>query len=103
MGDPTPFPSAAAIARAEKLTRERFVHEGREEDDEEAYPFADDVVDLEPMARDAVLLELPLAPLCSEGCLGLCPECGTNWNVSSCDCGPPVDPRWSALDRLRGR
>jgi uncharacterized protein len=82
--------------------RERFV-QGRAEGDEEAYPFSDDVVDLEPMARDAVLLELPLAPLCSEGCLGLCPECGTNWNLSSCDCTPQVDPRWSGLDQLRGR
>jgi DUF177 domain-containing protein len=83
--------------------RERFVPEGRTGGDEEAYLFSDDLVDLEPMARDAVLLELPLAPLCSEDCRGLCPQCGTNWNLSGCDCTRPVDPRWSALDRLRER
>jgi uncharacterized protein len=83
--------------------RERFVEADRSEDDEEAYSFTDDAVDLEAMARDAVLLELPLAPLCSEDCRGLCPECGTNWNVSTCDCPRGVDPRWSALDQLRGR
>ncbi len=82
--------------------RERFVRDGGLLDDEEAYPFSEDVVDLEPMTRDAVLLELPLAPLCSEDCRGLCPECGTNWNLSGCECSGPVDPRWSALDRLRG-
>ena len=48
--------------------------------DEDAYPLAGDELDLEPLARDAVLLDLPLAPLCSEACLGLCPQCGTNWN-----------------------
>jgi uncharacterized protein len=49
-----------------------------------------------------VLLDLPLAPLCSEECLGLCPRCGQNWNLSSCACPPEGDPRWSALDALRG-
>lgn len=83
--------------------RERFVREGHTGGDEEAYLFSDETVDLEPMARDAILLELPLAPLCSEECLGLCPECGTNWNLSGCDCVRQIDPRWSALDQLRGR
>lgn len=83
--------------------RERFVQAGHTGGDEEAYLYSDDVVDLEPMARDAILLELPLAPLCSEECLGLCPACGTNRNLSSCDCEAQIDPRWSALDQLRGR
>ena len=66
-------------------------------------PFSGDELDLEPMARDAVLLELPLAPLCSEECLGPLPECGTNWNLSPATVPRPVDPRWSALDALRER
>ena len=53
------------------------------------------------MARDAVLLELPLAPLCSEDCRGLCPQCGINRNVADCECVPAGDPRWSVLDTLR--
>ena len=55
----------------------------------------------EPLVRDAVLLDLPLAPLCSEECLGLCPQCGANWNEGSCGCPPVTDARWAALDRLR--
>ena len=48
-----------------------------------------------------MLLELPLAPLCSEDCQGLCPVCGANRNTEPCDCAPVADPRWAALDALR--
>ncbi|HUY85573.1 MAG TPA: DUF177 domain-containing protein [Acidimicrobiales bacterium] len=54
--------------------------------DKETYPLGDDWVDLEPMVRDACMLELPLRPLCSPNCKGLCSECGTNLNEHSCDC-----------------
>jgi uncharacterized protein len=83
------------------VVRERFTPEGGTDEDEDAYPMVGDQVDLEPMARDAVLLELPLAPLCSLDCRGLCPQCGANWNLSTCECVPAADPRWSALDALR--
>ncbi len=81
--------------------RERFTPEGGSDLDEDAYPLTGDELDLEPLARDAVLLELPLAPLCSPDCRGLCPQCGANWNLAACGCDPPGDPRWSALDVLR--
>jgi uncharacterized protein len=45
-------------------------------DPDEVSRVVDGLVDLEPVVRDAVLLALPLAPLCSEDCPGLCPECG---------------------------
>ncbi len=83
------------------VVRERFVPAEHVDGDEDAYQLEDDVLDLEPMVRDAVLLELPLAPLCAETCLGLCPQCGTNWNESPCRCRPAADPRWAALDQLR--
>ena len=71
-------------------------------DAEETYPLLGDQIDLEPLVRDAVLLELPLAPLCSEECQGLCPVCGVNRNETSCTCAAEArDPRWSALDQLR--
>jgi uncharacterized protein len=71
-------------------------------DAEEIYPLSGDQLDLEPLARDAVLLELPLAPLCAEGCRGLCPTCGANLNEGSCSCpGTARDPRWTGLDALR--
>ncbi len=73
-------------------------------DPEHTYPLAGDQLDLEPMARDAVLLELPLAPLCREECRGLCPSCGANLNEGGCACQPALhDPRWAALDALRDR
>lgn len=56
------------------------------EEDEETYPLWRDEVDLEPLARDAVLLALPPAPLCAEQCRGLCPSCGANRNEGACEC-----------------
>jgi len=70
-------------------------------DGEETYPLAGDVVDLEPLVHDAVLLELPQAPLCRADCRGLCPVCGANRNDEDCACEAPTDPRWAALDVLR--
>jgi uncharacterized protein len=67
----------------------------------ETYLLEEDVIDLEPMVRDALLLELPLVPLCRADCLGLCPKCGANHNVASCDCvTDEPDPRWAALRSL---
>jgi uncharacterized protein len=70
--------------------------------DEEIYPLSGDQADLEPLARDAVLLVLPQAPLCAEDCAGLCPVCGADRNEAECGCDTVVrDPRWAALDALR--
>ena len=78
--------------RVDARVKERFAPTGGTDRDE---------LDLEPLARDAVLLELPLAPLCREDCAGLCPTCGANRNNETCDCAPAADPRWAALDALR--
>jgi uncharacterized protein len=78
---------------------ERFV-DRREPGDDEAYLIENDAVDLAPMVHDAILLDLPLAPLCREGCRGLCPYCGIDRNEASCDCVAPTDPRWATLDGL---
>jgi uncharacterized protein len=70
--------------------------------DDEAFELTGDHLDLRPMVRELVLVELPLAPLCRRGCRGLCPVCGADRNDT--DCGhaePPGDPRWAALDALR--
>ncbi|MBK9178948.1 MAG: DUF177 domain-containing protein [Acidimicrobiales bacterium] len=88
---------AAGRFRAE--FRELFSHHPIEG---ESYPIAHEQVDLEQVLREVVLLELPLAPLCREGCLGLCPVCGADRNLEACDCvAAAADPRWAALDRLR--
>jgi uncharacterized protein len=61
----------------------------------------DDIVDLEPLIRDALLLELPAVPLCRPDCQGLCPSCGVDHNQVSCDCThAEPDPRWEALRSL---
>lgn len=84
--------------------RERCTEPGArygDPDDDESYPIVDDRLDLRPMVRDAVVLELPLAPLCRDDCRGLCPHCGIDRNVEACRCVAPRDPRWANLDVLR--
>jgi uncharacterized protein len=66
-------------------------------DVETTYSLTADELDLEPIAHDACILGLPLAPLCKEGCLGLCPECGADRNLEPCSCGPAPDDRWGPL------
>jgi len=66
----------------------------------ETYPMGEDVVDLGPMVRDAVLLALPLAPLCAEDCRGPAPEDFPTGGSDGEASGPPVDPRWAALAEL---
>ena len=87
-----------AAGTAEAEVREIFESEPVEG---ETYPLDHDRIDLEPLAREAVVLELPPAPLCREDCRGLCAQCGADLNEGSCSCEAPVDPRWAALDDLR--
>ncbi|MDT9593903.1 YceD family protein [Nocardioides zeae] len=62
----------------------------------------DDLVDLEPMLRDAVVLALPFQPLCSEDCPGLCTECGARLaDDPEHGHGEPIDPRWAGLAELK--
>jgi DUF177 domain-containing protein len=67
----------------------------------ETYRLDDDTVDLEPLVRDALVFELPAAPLCNPDCAGLCPTCGADRNTTTCDCRTEdLDPRWAALRSL---
>ncbi len=68
---------------------------------DEMYPAQDDAIDLGLLVRDAIVLELPMAPLCREDCAGLCPQCGADRNDGECGCVAPADPRWANLDVLR--
>jgi len=45
-------------------------------------------IDFAGVIEEQVLMALPLRPLCDEGCKGLCPQCGTDLNVSRCGCPP---------------
>ncbi len=80
--------------------RELFERDSREG---ESYPLRKDHLDLAPLGTEALLLDLPLAPLCAGDCRGLCPTCGADLNREGCACAPELgDPRWAALDVLRG-
>ncbi len=71
------------------------------EDDEEVSVLVGDLVDLEPVLRDAIVLALPLQPLCRPDCPGLCVECGARL-ADDPEHGhdAPIDPRWAGLAGL---
>lgn len=52
----------------------------------------DKTIDLAPLIKAALVLEMPLVPLCSDDCLGLCPKCGANLNEGDCGCKPDEEP-----------
>jgi uncharacterized protein len=61
-----------------------------------------DLLDLEPMLRDAVVLSLPFQPLCRDDCPGLCAECGVRLaEAPDHQHEEPVDPRWVGLQGLK--
>jgi uncharacterized protein len=67
--------------------------------DEDAYLIEDGQLDLVPLVRETVLLELDLERLCRDDCAGLCPVCGVDRNVTTCECDTTVrDDRWAALE-----
>lgn len=76
------------------------VFEPHPPDGAETYPLGTDRVDLEPMLRDAVLLALPIAPLCREDCPGPDPD-EHPVRTEDDDETPAPDPRWSVLGELR--
>ncbi|HEX5535350.1 MAG TPA: DUF177 domain-containing protein, partial [Actinomycetales bacterium] len=65
------------------------------EDDEDTYELEGDLLDLEPVIRDAVVLALPFQPVCSEDCPGLCSECGARLADDPEHQHEDVDPRWA--------
>lgn len=72
----------------------------------ETYPIEDDDVDLEPVVRDAVLLGLPLAPLCRADCPGPAPDAlpvilEGQGPASDTEDEPAPDPRWAGLEQLK--
>ena len=73
-----------------------------EEDDLTTAFYQNEEIDLEQLMREQFYLALPMKPLCSATCKGLCPECGTNLNRGTCDCkGEVLDPRLAPLAKLK--
>jgi uncharacterized protein len=68
---------------------------------EEEFMMDGDIMDLESPIRDAIVLALPINPLCNDECLGLCPECGGKWAQLEADHAHEViDARWASLQGL---
>ena len=71
-------------------------------DSPDAYAIENDQINLLPMVRENLLLAIPLGPLCTEDCPGICPVCGADLKVAACGCDTaPKDHRWDALDAIR--
>ena len=73
-----------------------------EEDDLTTAFYENETIDLGQLMREQFYLVLPMKPLCGDGCKGLCPTCGINWNKGTCDCANRwEDPRFAALKALK--
>ena len=59
-----------------------------DEEDLALTPFDGFRIELAEIAREQIYLLAPLKPLCRESCAGLCPRCGANRNLVSCECTP---------------
>lgn len=67
-------------------------------DSDEVSRLKGDLLDLEPVVRDAVVLSFPLSPLCEADCAGLCSECGERIaDLPPAHSHSQLDPRWAAL------
>lgn len=75
-----------------------------EEDDLSDAFYRDDAIDLRQLIEEQFYLALPMKPLHSEDCKGLCPNCGTNLNERTCNCQVRwEDPRLAGLKALMNR
>ncbi|MCR4611212.1 MAG: DUF177 domain-containing protein [Lachnospiraceae bacterium] len=89
------YPFDISIDKSFKIVDEKVVLE-----DEEAY-FNDNELDVDRLIFDEVLVNWPAKVLCKEDCKGMCPNCGTNLNTSSCDCVQEIkDPRMAKFQEV---
>ncbi len=63
----------------------------------------DETIDTQDILSEQLYLELPIKPLCSGGCRGLCSKCGADLNIDECACNRDdiVDPRFAKLKELK--
>jgi len=59
------------------------------------YSFVDgEDIDVDELILNEILVNFPAKILCQDDCKGICPTCGKNRNIESCDCDNTVlDPR----------
>jgi len=80
--------------------QELFLYADQDVDDTEAARLQGDLLDLEPVLRDAVVLDLPAQPVCRPDCPGLCPQCGARLADEPGHSHDVTDARWAALADL---
>ncbi|MEG1727785.1 MAG: DUF177 domain-containing protein [Acidaminococcaceae bacterium] len=86
-------------SKAEVL--EKFFPANAKNIEKDAFSYEFDVVDITEAIREGLLVVEPLKALCKEDCQGLCPVCGIDKNVDSCECSATtVDPRLLALQQF---
>ncbi len=80
---------------------EKFYFDPTAAELKEGYEVRDQVVNLEPMLRDVIVLSIPMRPVHTDDCKGLCPECGADLNASDCKhAKQQIDIRWAPLQSL---
>ena len=73
-----------------------------EDEQSEVKQYENNNIDVTDYLRETLILELPMKPLCGEGCKGLCPVCGTNLNKDNCGCKKEIKlNRFEELDKLK--
>lgn len=81
--------------------REEFIPGFNRAEDDSAYGFQGDIIDLTECLNELVILSLPMKFLCKEDCRGFCSECGTNLNLKDCQCSvQEFDSRFEKLKSL---
>jgi uncharacterized protein len=77
--------------------KENFVN-SENNSDSEIYTYVGNNLEINTALRDNIILNLPMKQVCSEDCKGLCPNCGTDLNVGTCECkGNDINPKMEAL------
>ena len=90
---PEPKPAPRHPKRVDpRKARAEVVEAEQEEEPDDQYHYQGNQLELAPMLREHVILSMPMQPLCSDDCLGLCARCGKNLNEGPCQCAaePPI-------------
>ncbi|MGL5857297.1 MAG: YceD family protein [Angustibacter sp.] len=97
---------APSEAQVEGWVTELFSYPSRRHmagsEDDDVRELEGDLIDLEPVVRDAVVLALPFQPVCRPDCPGLCSQCGARLADQPDHRHEVLDPRWAELEKLQG-
>ena len=85
-----------------RKARAEVVEAEPEEGLDDQYHYQGNQLELAPMLREHVILSVPMQPLCSDDCLGLCAQCGKNLNEGSCQCAvEPPTPTFRVVQSVK--